>query len=371
MLGRHPEPGPDSPNTEANLNWLVSALLLLLGTAVPAGAVTVDGRIQAGEYAFVYAVDYEYGPNNIPVSGGILAFDQAANGDLHLYYQAPTDLVDNTWGCEVGDGPSCSQIGQYVLDPHTFQELWRSDSFGTVGNKMEVRNSTAGNIRFSVDLLSSALGTTEAVGSGAQQFQSGGFGADWLGQALKQNEGSIQNFPQNGQFFLEAATSTEWNLLHFGPGGTGAISQQDLDSAMAFRYKDRFGVFRDSPATDANYSDPTSDNPVAPQALTLYDDSDFSGWQYQIAMEIVLDGALFANGEWIDPLNHVIIACPDGDNCLPILDLGAAHFSRDKLGLSSRLNPISLTRTVITPEPQLMLLLAASLGLALGRRASL
>ena len=81
-----------------------------------------------------------------------------------------------------------------------------------------------------------------------------------------------------------------------------------------------------------------------------------------------IDGSLFADGEWTDPANHQLVPCADGGNCLGILDLGGAHFSNNRLGGSSILNPVEIEYLI--PEPGTFLLMGAGLaGLAvMGRR---
>jgi hypothetical protein len=355
--------------------WLLSrlgglfgiALISTLGLAAATQAVSIDGFLSPGEYSYIYAIDYEYGGDRIPVSGGVVAFATDASGDHYLYYQVPTDLVDNTWGCVVGTGETCTQIGDYRDDGHTFQRLRASDSFGALGNRMVLRGTSVGDIKFQVDLLASTLKMNQAPGSGAQAFLTGGFGNAWLGTDVTANQGFLQDPQANAGFFLDVMTSSAWNILNFGPGGTGAISQSDLDGALLFLYKQRPGVFRDSPATDANYSNPTVDNPIAPDGMTLYDDSLFSGWNYLITFEMKIDGSLFPSGEWTDPANHQLVPCGDGENCLAILDFGGAHFSNNKLGYGYNLNPVGI---VLIPEPGTLLLLGLGIGglAALGRR---
>ena len=354
-------------------HWFLGALASLallgaLGLSTAARAISIDGFLSPGEYAYVYGIEYEYGRDRVPVSGGVVAFATDASGDHYLYYQAPTAMIDNTWGCEVGTGATCTQIDRYRDDPHTFRRLWLSDSFGAIGDRMALLNTAAGDIKFQVDVVASNLGAADAVGSGAQAFLPGGFGNGWLGPDLVANNGFLQDAADNARFFLDVMTSTAWNVANFGPGGTGAIAQADLDNALAFLYKERPGVFRDSPATDASYSDPTVDNPIAPDGLTLYDDSLFSGWNYLVTLEMKIDGSLFPNGAWTDPANHQLVPCPEGGNCLGLLDLGGAHFSNNKLGGSSILNPVGIE--FIVPEPGTLLLVGAGVAYLamLGRR---
>ncbi len=347
--------------------WVRAAVGALCGlglVAMPATGVTIDGRISPGEYTQIYSVDYAWGPDGVPVSGGIVAFAQDAAG-LHLYYQAPLTYVDNTWGCESGTGPSCTQIDKYKTGPHTLRRMWFGDTFGVKSSPVTVMGSTQGDVPFVVDLVASGLTGNHAKGSGAQFFATGGVGQDWSNISLVQDNGWLAD-PTQAPLFLAIQTSTAWNIQNFGPGGTGAISQNDLDYALATVYKTRTGVFRDSPATDASYTDPTSDDP-----RTAYNDALFSGWNFAVAFELTLDPSLFPNGEWIDPANHVLVPCGDGRTCMPILDFGGAHFSNNKvsgLGGSTLLDPVSIVPISI-PEPgSLVLLGLAGLGVAGVRR---
>lgn len=340
--------------------WIGAAALACI--AGPASAVTIDGNLTPGEYSFVYSIDYAWGPNGAPVSGGTIAFKQDAQG-LHVYYGVPKSYVDNTWGCQMGTGATCSQIGKYRFAKHTFRKLWRSDSFGVEGSRMMLRGTSQGDVQFQMDIVASPLSALEAQGSGSQRFEAGGVGDDYTNSSLSNNNGWLMD-AADASLFLDIQTSTANNIQRFGPGGTGVITQSALDNALVTTYKDRQGVFKDSPGTDTNYTDPTTD-----QSNTAYNDAAYSGWNYQVAFEMTLDASLFPNGEWIDPNNHVLVPCGDGRMCLPIWDFGGAHFSNNKFGTNTLLDPTAIT-LVFMPEPTTAVLLLLGLtGLASRRRS--
>ncbi len=349
--------------------WLLPiALLLHVSVSTEVGAGLIDGRLTPDEYAiYSHYLSIQWTANTgETVSGGLLALGTDPDTGNHLlYYQLPVDFKDNTWGSD--------QVGNYN-SPHRVQKIHEGDAFGGTGNgnRIVIRPTgnvpvaSSGTIEFNVDLLASSAGANHADIS----LATGQLGATFLTEQGEpslgtQNNGNLLGVGSNPDIadnFISVASSTSWNINHFGPNGLGLITQAEIDSALSAQPGNVLpGLLRDSPQVfttvdatgnfvDSGYTRLKPGDPDSPiidydNVLSAHDD-----WWFPASFELALAANVFPNGEWTSAESINALATGNFANALIEIPRGG-HISPNKLGASTLSSPAFDPLPPPTPNP--------------------
>ena len=214
----------------------VAGVLAMLAMASAAAAVTVDGRVEPGEYLTGYELSFLVEDAGT-VGGGELWLHRAAGGDLVVAFTLPKTLVDNSYGT--------TAIGWGGKD-HKFQELVGSDD-GQFAFEF-VLSGTTGTTLFDVTMDYLHEDKTKGYVGGVTD-----------GKEFKVTVGEATDI-------VASSTSLAYNWDTF----VDPTDPNDLDRAF-------FGKDSDSPAADDDYGNPT-----------------LPGWLYEVTYEFQISGDVFS-----------------------------------------------------------------------------
>ena len=331
-------------------------------------ALDADGRLtqsELQEYIFL-KITWQSTAGSIP--GGLIGLGtDSGTGNHFMYYQLPVDYKDNTWGNNEIDtstyGDEGHQVGSYNSNPHTVRKIWQGDQLGGTGpgNRIVIRptetlttdrTNSVGTLEFNVDLLASEFG---AAGSVNNLLVTGQLGNPFLGlkgltQLSAENNGDFFQIgisPNQAVNFVKVATSSSWNIEHFGPSGTGNIAQSEIDAAIKLPANLLPGLMEDSPLvtttttsnlvtggfTRVNPDDPTSPIIDYDNVNPTYDD-----WWFPASFEIELLADLFSGDDWTTQAVSDLIN-GNSETALVWVPSGG-HISPNKYGVSGINTPI-------------------------------
>lgn len=232
----------------------VAGVLAMLVMAAAAAAVTVDGRVEPGEYLTGYELSFQVQDAGM-VGGGELWLHRAAGGDLVVAFTLPKTLVDNSYGTTAIGWGAAAPSGKN----HNFKDLIGSDD-GRFAFEF-VLSGTGGTTLFDVTM-------DYLHGSGNKKEDPPYIGGVTTGKEFEITVGDAADI-------VASSTSLAYNWDTFGAAHPGY-----------------FGKDSDSPAADQDYGNPT-----------------LSGWLYEVTYEFQIDGDVF-NGVTIDLLDPGFLAIP-------------------------------------------------------------
>ena len=283
----------------------VVGVLAVLAMASAAGAVTVDGRVEPGEYLIGYEISFEVQDVTGIVGGGELWLHRMANDDLVVALTLPKTLVDNSYGTTAIGWGSAAPSGKN----HNFQDLTNSDD-ARFGFEFEGPGDTT---LFDVTL-------DYLHGLGNDKGEEPPFVGGTPGKEFVVTVGDAADL-------VAANTSLAYNWDTF----VDPDNPNDPD-------RDFFGKDSDSPAADDDYGNP-----------------ELAGWLYEVSYEFQIDGDVFESVA-IDLLDPSFLSMP------------LIHASPNKIGKNKVWPQIGLpipTEAPI-PEPVTLVSLLGGVGALIG-----
>jgi len=223
----------------------VASVLAMLAMASAAVAVTVDGRVEPGEYLTGYEVSFLVEDAGT-VGGGELWLHRAAGGDLVVAFTLPKTLVDNSYGTTAIGWGAAAPSGKN----HSFQSLVGSDD-GRFAFEF-VLSGTSGTTLFDVTM-------DYLHGLGSHKEDPPYVGGLTTGGEFEVTVGDAADI-------VASSTSLAYNWDTF----VDPNDPNDPDRAF-------FGKDSDSPAADPDYGNPT-----------------LPGWLYEVTYEFQIDGDVFS-----------------------------------------------------------------------------
>jgi len=233
----------------------VVGVLAVLAMAAAADAVTVDGRVEPGEYLIGYELSFEVEDVTGIVGGGELWLHRMANDDLVVALTLPKTLVDNSYGTTAIGWGAAAPSGKN----HNFQDLTGSD-----------------DARFGFEFVLQGPGDTTLFdvtldylhGLGSEKEEPPFVSGNTPGKEFVVTVGDAAHL-------VAASTSLAYNWDTFG------------DDHPEF-----FGKDYNSPAADPDYGNPT-----------------LPGWLYEVSYEFQIDGVVFSSVA-IDLLDPSFLSMP-------------------------------------------------------------
>lgn len=287
----------------------VAGVLAMLVMAAAAAAVTVDGRVESGEYLTGYELSFQVQDAGV-VGGGELWLHRAAGGDLVVAFTLPKTLADNSYGTTAIGWGAAAPSGKH----HNFKDLVGSDDA-----RFAFEFVLSGTSR--TTLLDVTMDYLEGLGSRKEDPPFvGGTG-----------QGEFEVTVGDADDIVAATTSLAYNWHTF-------VDPNDPDDPdRAF-----FGKDSDSPAADSDYSNPT-----------------LPGWIYEVTYEFQIDGDVFSvSGVSID----IDLNDPS------FLNIPLIHASPNKIGRNKVWPQIGppIPSSPPIPEPVTLLSMLGGVGALIG-----
>ncbi len=217
----------------------VAGVLAMLVLAAAAAAVTVDGRVESGEYLTGYELSFQV-ENAGVVGGGELWLHRAAGGDLVVAFTLPKTLVDNSYGTTAIGWVAAAPSGKH----HNFKDLIGSDD-GRFAFEFVLNDGTR------TTLLDVTMDYLHGLGNKKED-------PPYVGGVTTGGEFEIA--VGHDDDIVASSTSLAYNWDTFGAAHPGY-----------------FGKDSNSPAADDDYGNPT-----------------LSGWLYEVTYEFQIAGDVFS-----------------------------------------------------------------------------
>ncbi len=294
---------------------IILATTALLGSS-PAWAtsITADGKLDSS-YQLGFTIPFLDDKGN-SIGDGQLYFGLDSGGNEFLYFQLPTNYVDNTYGTQAAFDWSGG---------HTFDQLYGSDKWGVLDKKSSAGGFEWNGNSVTFDYIAGVPGScitydkkNNCTKYSISDYRSGGVGTALTDGATDKNDGAI-NAGSAGSI-VEIATSLEYDFDQYGTT-----------------------YLADSPAMTSNVSGNISyASAVAPN------------WIYSVGYEIEFAAGTFNSADWLDPAKAT-----------SLITLGVVHASPSKTNYSTYGTPECFKGCTDVPEPGTLFLFGAGLG-ALG-----
>ncbi|HUU92025.1 MAG TPA: PEP-CTERM sorting domain-containing protein [Phycisphaerae bacterium] len=284
----------------------VAGVLAMLAMASAAAAVTVDGRVEPGEYLTGYELNFLVEDAGM-VGGGELWLHRAAGGDLVVAFTLPKTLVDNSYGSTAIGWGTAAPSGKN----HNFQDLLGSDD-GQFAFEFVLSGPSA------TTLLDVTMDYLHGLGNKKEDPPYVGGVTD--GKEFEVTVGDAADI-------VASSTSLAYNWNTF----VDPNDPNDPDRAF-------FGKDSDSPVAGPDYENPT-----------------LPGWLYEVTYEFQIAGDVFS-GVSIDLNDPSFLSIP------------LIHASPNKIGKNEvrpQIGP-QIPSSPPVPEPVTLVSLLGGVGALVG-----